>query len=753
MKRETIAITGMTCAACVARIEKRLRQLPGVRSASVNLATETAEVTFEPTAIELAAIFEAIRQLGYVPRQVEVAKPRDDDAQRKEREYHRLRTKTLASALFSLPLLYLAMGHMLPGARLPVPEWLSPHEQPLRFALVQAALAVPVVALGNSFYRIGLRSLWQRAPNMDSLIAVGTGAAIVYSLYSTWRIAQGQPEAADYLYFETAAVIITLILLGKTLELAARGRTSQAIKKLMGLQAKTATVIRDGLELEVPIEEVRVNDLVRVRPGEKVPVDGVVVAGHSAVDESMLTGESLPVTKGVGDPVTGASLNKLGTFTFRATRVGEDTTLAQIIRLVEQAQGSKAPIARLADVVAGYFVPAVMAIAALSSLLWLLAGQSAAFALTIFISVLVIACPCALGLATPTAIMVGTGRGAERGILIKSGQALEQAHRVDTVVLDKTGTITEGTPVVTDVVARGSADASRLLQLAASAEKGSEHPLGEAIVRSAEAKGLQLLQLEEFEAIPGRGVAARMDGQAVLLGNQSFMAERGIVADGLAPLAAELAANGKTPMFVAIDGVAAGVLAVADAPKPTSGAAIRRLQHMGRQVVMITGDHRQTAEAIAAQVGIDRVLAEVRPEDKAAAIARLQAEGRKVAMVGDGINDAAALAQADVGIAIGSGTDVAIESADIVLVRNDLGDVATAMELSARTIRTIKQNLFWAFAYNALGIPVAAGLLYVLGGPLLNPIHAAAAMSFSSVSVVSNALRLRHAPLGDERAS
>ncbi len=752
-RRALLDIEGMTCAACAARIERRLIKLPGVQSAQVNLATETAEVVYEPGTVRLDQIRKAIRELGYGASSSEVSRSRDEDAERKDREYRRMRTKTIVSAAFTLPLLYLAMGHMLPGVRVPVPARLDPHQYPLNFALIQLALTVPVLLAGNRFYRVGLRTLAQRAPNMDSLIALGTGAAVIYSLYSTWRISQANFEAVNALYFETAAVIITLILLGKTLETAARGRTSQAIKKLMGLAPRTAVVLRDDGEVEMPIEEVEVGDLVRVRPGEKVPVDGVVVAGYSSVDESMLTGESLPVEKQAGDTVTGGSINKHGTFTFRATRVGSDTMLGQIIRLVEEAQSSKAPIARLADVVAGYFVPAVMAIAAFSAVVWLLAGETTVFALRIFISVLVIACPCALGLATPTAIMVGTGRGAERGILIRSGQALEDAHRVDTIVLDKTGTITEGTPVVTDLVPADGLESDRLLQLAASAEKGSEHPLGEAIVRSAESKGLSFLPLESFEAIPGRGVAATIAGRSVLLGNEPFLVERGIAADGLAAQAAALAALGKTPMYVALDGSPAGLVAVADVPKASSGDAIRRIKASGRQVVMITGDNRRTAEAIAAQVAIERVLAEVRPDEKAEAIRRLQAEGRKVAMVGDGINDAAALAQADVGIAIGSGTDVAVESADIVLVRNDLEDVATAIELSARTIRTIKQNLFWAFAYNVLGIPIAAGLWHAFGGPLLNPIHAAAAMSLSSVSVVSNALRLRRAPLDARRGS
>jgi len=599
------------------------------------------------------------------------------------------------------------------------------------------------VVAGNRFYRVGFKTLWHRAPNMDSLIAIGTAAAVLYSLSSTVRIALGNQAAVGELYYETAAVILALILLGKTLEAISKGKTSQAIKKLMGLAPKSAVVLVDGQETEIPIGEVEVGDLVRVRPGEKIPVDGEVVEGYTAVDESMLTGESIPVEKQAGDQVTGASLNKNGSILFRATRVGSDTALAQIIKLVEQAQGSKAPIAQLADVVSGYFVPIVMGIALLAAAAWLITGQSVAFSLTIFTAVLVIACPCALGLATPTAIMVGTGRGAERGVLIKGGAALEETHRVQTIVLDKTGTVTEGAPVVTDVISADGLSPDELLRLAASAERNSEHPLGEAIVRSAAQKGLAVDGLERFQAIPGRGIQARIGSRELLLGNESLMAERGVAVSALAGRSEELAARGRTPMFVAVDGSAAGIIAVADVPKPSSARAIRKLRDMGLEVVMITGDNRRTAQAIAEEVGVDRVLAEVLPQDKAREVRRIQSEGRKVAMVGDGINDAAALAQADIGIAIGSGTDVAIESADIVLMRNDLLDVAAAIQLSKATIRNIKQNLFWAFGYNVLGIPIAAGLLHLFGGPLLNPIFAAAAMSMSSVSVVSNALRLR----------
>jgi Cu+-exporting ATPase len=578
---------------------------------------------------------------------------------------------------------------------------------------------------------------------MDSLIAIGTTAAVLYSLYSTWRISIGYFEYVDDLYFETAGVIITLILLGKSLEAVSKGRTSEAIKKLMGLAPKTAVVIQDNKEIEIPIEEVEVGDIIVVKPGEKIPVDGEVVEGLTSIDESMLTGESMPVEKKAGDKVFAASINKNGSIKFKATKVGSDTALAQIIKLVEDAQGSKAPIAQMADIVSGYFVPIVFLIALVSAIVWLLAGQDAVFALKVFIAVLVIACPCALGLATPTAIMVGTGKGAEYGVLIKGGEALETTHKINTIVFDKTGTITEGRPEVTDIVTTEIIDEKLILQLAASAEKGSEHPLGEAIVRGAEKQGLEIKKLDSFNAIPGHGIEVSIDGKQMLLGNRRLMLDRGISLEKLEEQSDKLASEGKTPMYISIENNLAGIIAVADVVKESSAKAIEKLHKMGIEVAMITGDNRRTAEAIAKLVGIDRVLAEVLPQDKASEVKKLQAEGKKVAMVGDGINDAPALAQADIGIAIGSGTDVAMESADIVLMRSDLMDVPTAIQLSKSTIRNIKQNLFWAFAYNIAGIPIAAGVLYAFGGPLLNPVFAAAAMSMSSVSVLSNALRLK----------
>jgi P-type Cu+ transporter len=574
-------------------------------------------------------------------------------------------------------------------------------------------------------------------------VALGTSAAFVYSLIASIFIVLGNESYAQDLYYESAAVILTLITLGKYFEALSKGKTSEAIKKLMGLAPKTATVVRDGKEVEISIEEVEVGEIIIVKPGEKMPVDGVVVEGTTSVDESMLTGESIPVEKKTGSSIIGASINKNGTIRYEATKVGKDTALSQIIKLVEDAQGSKAPIAKMADIISGYFVPIVIGLAILTGLAWYFAGETGLFAFTIAISILVIACPCALGLATPTAIMVGTGKGAENGVLIKSGGALETTHKIDTIVFDKTGTITEGKPVVTDIVTVEGFSEEELLTLAASAEKGSEHPLGEAIVRAAEEKGLTLLKADFFDAITGQGLEVTVDGKDLLLGNRKLMEENDVDLMDLVDTSDRLASEGKTPMYIAVEEEIAGIIAVADTVKETSFKAIEKLHQMGLEVAMITGDNKRTAEAIAGQVGIDRILSEVLPEDKANEVKKLQEEGRKVAMVGDGINDAPALAQADIGIAIGSGTDVAMESADIVLMRSDLMDVPTAVQLSKATIRNIKQNLFWAFAYNILGIPVAMGVLYLFGGPLLNPMIAGAAMSFSSVSVLLNALRLK----------
>jgi len=739
----TIPIGGMTCAACSSRVEKVLNKLEGVTSATVNLATEKATVHYDSQQVKLSTIKQAIEKAGYQALEIEKKTAVDEDKLRKEKEIRTLKTKLIVSASFGIPLLYLAMGAMIWWLRLPIPSFLEPMQYPLTYAIAQIILVIPIIIAGHRFYSVGFKAIVQRSPNMDSLIAMGTSAAILYSLYSVYQISSGNFGAVEDLYFETAGVIITLILLGKYLEAVSKGKTSEAIKKLMGLAPKTAIVIRDGAEIETPIDEVEIDDVILVKPGGKIPVDGIVIEGNTAIDESMLTGESMPIDKKSGDMVYAASINKNGVIQFRATKIGGDTALAQIIKLVEDAQGSKAPIAQLADIVSSYFVPIVFVIAVLAFAGWYFTGHTFVFAMTIFISVLVIACPCALGLATPTAIMVGTGKGAEYGILIKGGEALETTHLINTIVFDKTGTITEGKPEVTDIVTTAGVDRDWLLQIAASAEKGSEHPLGEAIVRGAEKESLEILKIDTFKAIPGYGIEVEVDGSRLLLGNRKMMDQNSISLIALEAESDRLAEEGKTPMYIAMDGKLSGIIAVADVVKASSKAAIDKLHEMGIEVAMITGDNKKTAAAIARLVGIDRVLAEVLPQDKSNEVKKLQSEGRKVAMVGDGINDAPALVQADIGIAIGSGTDVAMESADIVLMRSDLMDVPTAIKLSKSTIRNIKQNLVWAFGYNVAGIPIAAGLLYLFGGPLLNPIFAAAAMSLSSVSVLTNALRLK----------
>lgn len=744
-KQIQLPIGGMSCAVCAKRVEKAISELEGVADVNVNFAAEKAFVTYNPQKVRPSAMKEAVLKAGYQPLENKGAGAEDEDRKRREKEINTMKKKFIAAAIFAFPLLYIAMVPMIKFVSLPGAKMLDGlmMNYPLFYALLEFFLTVPVICVGYRFYTVGFKSLFQKSPNMDSLIAVGTTAAVAFSLYNTFQIAKGNFQAVHSLYFESAGVIITLILLGKMLEAVSKGKTGEAIKKLMGLAPKTAFVIQNGAETEIPVEEVEIGDIIIVKPGSKIPVDGVVIEGHTAIDESMLTGESMPVDKKAGDKVYAASLNTTGTVKFRAEKVGSDTALAQIIKLVEQAQGSKAPIAKLADIVAGYFVPAVIAIAVASGIAWFIGTGDFKFALTIFISVLVIACPCALGLATPTAIMVGTGKGAENGILIKSGEALETAHKINAIILDKTGTITEGKPSVTDLICASNFTQEKLLQLVASAEKNSEHPLGQAIVRGAQEKSLTLLEAENFNSITGQGIEAQIAGISVFAGNRKMMEEKNISVKELEKDADKLAEEGKTPVFVAADGQPAGIVAVADVVKKSSRAAIESLHKMGIEVAMITGDNKKTAEAIARQVGIDRVLAEVLPQDKAFEVKKLQQEGRKVAMVGDGINDAPALAQSDIGIAIGSGTDVAMESADIVLMHSDLTDVPTAILLSKKTIRNIKQNLFWAFGYNTIGIPVAAGVLYLFGGPLLNPMLAAAAMSLSSVSVLTNALRLK----------
>ena len=745
LNQTIIPISGMTCASCAKAVERSVGKLDGVQTVDVNFATEKASISYIPEKVKLSEIKEAIKKAGYEPRDAENKNAVDEDKIRKEKEVKSLWIKFIVSAVFAVPLFYIAMGQMIkePFGPLPLPQIINPDINPLNFGLIQLFLTIPIVIAGYKFYTIGTKAILSKSPNMDSLIAIGTGAALSYSLYSLYLTFNGDMMAIHNMYFESAGVIITLVLLGKFLESVAKGKTSEAIKKLMGLSPKTAIIIKDNKEIEIPIEEVEVGDVIVVKPGSKIPVDGIVVEGHTSVDESMLTGESIPVEKSVGSHVVGASINKNGTIKFKAEKVGSDTAISQIIKLVEDAQGSKAPIAKLADVISGYFVPIVFAIAVIVSIAWFISGKDIEFALSIFIAVLVIACPCALGLATPTAIMVGTGKGAENGILIKGGEALESTHKINTIVFDKTGTITEGKPVVTDIITDGDINKDELLKIAASAEKGSEHPLGEAIVKEGEKKNLGLYNIDKFVAIPGHGIEVEIESKGILLGNKKLMQDRKIALRKLEEISDKLAAEGKTPMYIAINNKIAGIIAVADIVKESSAKAIMKLHDMGIEVAMITGDNKKTADAIARQVGIDKVLAEVLPQDKSSEVKKLQSEGRFVAMVGDGINDAPALAQADIGMAIGSGTDVAMESADIVLMKSDLMDVSTAIKLSKATIRNIKENLFWAFAYNVLGIPVAMGVLHLFGGPLLNPMIAAAAMSLSSVSVLLNALRLR----------
>jgi P-type Cu+ transporter len=738
VEKVTLPIRGMTCAACVGRVERALGSVRGVVHAGVNFATERASVEYLPEEVTLRELKKVVEEAGY-----EVLEIKEEDIVEKERvarevEISKLRLKFVTGAALLAPILALMYGA-------PLFERWGLSRQANFF--IQFLLATPVQFwVGRQFYVGFWKAAKHRTSDMNTLIAIGTSAAYLYSLVVTFapHLIMVQGLMMD-VYFDTSAAIIVLILLGRFLEARAKGRTSEAIKKLIGLQPKTARVIRNGTETDIPVGEVGSGDIVVVRPGEKIPVDGMVKEGYSSVDESMITGESLPVEKKAGDKVIGATINKTGSFKFEATRVGKDTVLAQIVRLVQEAQGSKPPIARLADVIASYFVPVVIGIAVVTFIIWLLFGPAPAltYAFLNFIAVLIIACPCSLGLATPTSIMVGTGKGAENGILIRGAEALETAYQLTTVVLDKTGTLTKGKPSVTDIVETANYGKEEILTLAASAEKGSEHPLGEAIVEKARDEGLRLLDSTEFQAVTGQGIEARVDSKKILLGNLKLMEEKGILLDGLRGRAEALSEQGKTSMFLAIGGRAAGILAVADTLKEDSKEAVAALHRMGLEVVMLTGDHEKTAKAIAREIGIDRVVAEVLPEMKAEEVKRLQKDGKKVAMVGDGINDAPALAQADVGIAIGTGTDVAIESSDITLMGGDLRGIVTAIALSRATIRNIKQNLFWAFAYNTILIPVAAGILFPFFGILLNPIFAAGAMAFSSVTVVSNALRLR----------
>lgn len=750
MVKEQYDITGMTCSACSARVEKGVSKLPGIESVTVNLLKNSMQVTYDGKALTSGKIIGAVERSGYGATLRAGAKaegkasPKDVAAQ----DAAQLKRRLIISLVFTAPLFYLSMGEMLGW---PMPGFLTGMENAMSYALALFLLVLPVAFVNARYYRAGFKALLHGSPNMDSLIAIGSGAAILYGVYALFRISYGLGHGdmavvhqfSMDLYFESAGIILTLITLGKFFEARAKGRTSQAIEKLMNLTPKTATLLRDGAETAVPLSEVMAGDLLIVKAGDTVPVDGVIEEGHSAIDESAITGESLPVEKHAGNRVIGGTVNQSGYFRMRATAVGEETTLAKIIRLVDDATSSKAPIAKLADKISGIFVPAVIAVAALAAVIWLLLGYGVEFALTTAISVLVISCPCALGLATPTAIMVGTGRGAQRGILIKSAETLEIAHSIDTVVLDKTGTVTEGRPVVTDLLTAGGVDSLTLLSVAASLEKLSGHPLAEPILKEAEARGAALLSAEGFTLLPGQGIAANVEGRRCLAGNRKMMDANGVATDEAGAKEEALANDGKTPLYFAMDGKLLGLIAVADPVKQTSAQAIRELTAMGIDVIMLTGDNAKTAEAIRRKVGLHTVIAEVLPEDKEQKVRMLQQAGHKVAMVGDGINDAPALARADVGIAIGAGTDIAIESADIVLMKSDLMDVAEAIRLSRAVMRNIRQNLFWAFFYNAVGIPVAAGALFPAFGLRLSPMIAAAAMSFSSVSVVGNALRLR----------
>ncbi len=760
-RRIELKVIGMGSDHCAGVVKKALERLDGVKEVETNFANSYARLTYAKEKLGVRQIMKAITDAGYHPELVESGKDAQDavdiEREARQKEIRALKKKFTWAAIFTVPIFYVAMVEMISESLMP--GFISPSHSPVGFALFQVILSIPVIIIGWNFYKKGFPNLFRGTPNMDSLIAMGTSAAYSYSFYAASMVVFGLDPSGRYvrsLYFETAAVIITLILFGKYLETVSKGKTSEAIKKLMGLAPKTAIIEVDGVEEEVAVSDVQVGDIVIVKPGEKIPVDGEVVDGRTAVDESMLTGESIPVEKGPGSKVAAATLNKTGSIKFRAERVGKDTALAQIIKLVEEAQGSKAPIARLADVVAGYFTWGVIGAATVAGLIWTLAGTAFGvalpggtfiFALTVVIAVLIIACPCALGLATPTSIMVGTGKGAELGILIKDAAALEHFRKINFVVFDKTGTLTEGRPRVTDITPYNDYNEDDILSVAASGEKKSEHPLAEAIVEEAAGRNLELLDVAEFNAIPGHGIEITIDESKLFLGNQKLMVDKKIAMQIAEDDASRLADEGKTPMFVAKDGSLMGIIAVADVLKENSVKAVKELHGLGIKVAMLTGDNRRTAEAIAKTAGIDRVLAEVLPEDKSNEVKKLQAEGYTVAMVGDGINDAPALTQSDVGVAIGAGTDVAMESAKIVLMKSDLLDVVRAYKLSAATLRNIKQNLFWAFGYNTIGIPIAAGILYPFSGFLLNPAVAAAAMAFSSISVVSNALRLKNVRL------
>ncbi len=732
----SIPIEGMTCSACSAAVERAIKKL-NVHAVNVNLSTEKAFVEYDASLLRLSEIKQAISKAGYKPLEIEVDNV-DEDQKRKDNQLKKKKIELVVALAFSIPLFIFAMGHMV---GLEVPEIMMPHARPVEFVLIQFFLTLPVIVAGRQFFIVGFKTLFLRNPNMDSLVAIGTSAAFIYGMVGLVQILNGDHSMAENLYFEIAAGILSFIMIGKYLEAKSKGKTSEAMKKLLGLQPKVARVLVNNEEIEIPIDEVAINDVCISKPGEKISVDGIIIKGHTSVDESMLTGESMPVEKHVDDKVVGGSVNKNGYIQYRVTSTKGNTMLDQIIDLVQQAQAKKAPIAQLADIISGYFVPIVMVIAIVAFVLWYVFTGDLSFSLTIFISILVIACPCALGLATPTAIMVATGKGANLGVLIKSGEALETAHKIDTVVFDKTGTITVGKPEVVDILT--SIDEKELLLYAYALEKNSEHPLAEAIVKKAKEMGVESIEASETSILVGQGIAGVVHDKEILLGNEALLKDKNIE-NTMLDQANKQASLGRTPMYMVVNQQLVGVIVVADVIKDTSKEAIRKLHQLHIETIMLSGDHQATAQAIAKEVGIDKVYAQVMPADKANIIEQLKQQGKVVAMVGDGINDAVALTTAHVGIAIGSGTDIAMESADVVLMKNNLEDVATAIGLSKKTIKTIKQNLFWAFAYNTAGIPIAAGVLYLFGGPLLNPMFAAAAMAFSSISVVTNALRIKN---------
>ena len=742
MITEKYNISGMTCAACSSAVERVTRKLESVAESNVNLTTGILTITYDENKLTPADIITKVERAGF-GAELYMEKNKEEKAEAQEHleeEVKKTKHRLIANIILSIPLLYICLGHMLP-IPMPLPSFMDMHMHPMTFAVIQLVLTICVLFNGRKFYIVGFKSLFKGNPNMDSLVALGTGSAFLYSFVMTIMIPHDH-TCVHNLYYESAAMVVTLVMVGKYMEGRSKNKTSEAIRKLMELAPDTAIILRNGEPKEVPVEQVVRGEMILIKPGSRIPLDGVVIEGTTSVDESMLTGESIPVEKEVDDEVIGGSVNYQGAIVVKVTRVGADTTLAKIVKMMEDAQGKKAPISKLADTVAGYFVPVVMAIAIVAAIIWTLLGHDITFVLTIFVSVLVIACPCALGLATPTAIMVGTGLGANHGILIKSGEALEISHKVDAVVLDKTGTITEGKPAVMKVISHSISE-EELLKIAASCELVSEHPLGQAIVNGAKEKGIELAKVVDFQSITGQGIEAVLEGKTYYIGNKKLCVEQKIDFTEYEAEAAQIANKGQTPMFVGLEGKVIGIVSVADTLKETSVEAIRKIKELGIEVHMLTGDNKLTAEYIGKKVGVDHVIAEVLPNDKASVVENLQKQGKCVMMAGDGINDAPALVQANVGVAIGSGSDIALDSSDVVLMKSDLNDVYKAIKLSKATIRNIKQNLFWAFFYNACGLPIAAGVLYPINGMLLSPIIGGLAMSFSSVFMVSNALRLR----------